>query len=88
MNPFVIESSALVASVIGLSAAGIAALPRLPVNLKELRKSGEQGFDTLIVTDYLIAQGIAINEDGAFTTGWRCAVRTRRPRPKARSTGW
>jgi type IV secretory pathway VirB4 component len=70
MNPFVIESSALVASVIGLSAAGIAALPRLPVNLKEVRKSGEQGFDSLIVTEYLVAPGITCNEDGAFTTGW------------------
>ena len=71
MNPFVIESSALVATVVGLSAAGMAAIPRLPVNLKELRKSGEQGFDSLIVTEYLIAPGITFNEDGAFTTGWK-----------------
>jgi type IV secretory pathway VirB4 component len=71
MNPFVIESSALVATVIGLSAAGMAAIPRLPLNLKELRKSGDQGFDSLIVTEYLLAPGITCNEDGAFTTGWR-----------------
>jgi type IV secretory pathway VirB4 component len=71
VNPFVIESSALVATVVGLSAAGLAAIPRLPVNLKELRKSGEQGFDSLIVTEYLIAPGITFNEDGAFTTGWK-----------------
>jgi hypothetical protein len=70
MNPFLIESSALVAAVIGLSTAGMAAIPRLPVNIKELRKSGEQGFDSLIVTEYLIAPGITFNEDGAFTTGW------------------
>jgi len=70
MNPFVIESSALVAGVLGLSAAGLAAIPRLPVNLKALRKSGEQGFDSLIVTEYLIGPGITFNEDGAFTTGW------------------
>jgi len=71
MNPFVVGSSALVATVIGLSAAGLAAIPRLPVNLKELRKSGEQGFDSLLVTEYLIAPGITFNEDGAFTTGWK-----------------
>jgi type IV secretion system protein VirB4 len=70
VNPFVIESSALVATVIGLSAAGMAAIPRLPVNIKEQRESGEQGFDSLIVTEYLIAPGITFNEDGAFTTGW------------------
>jgi hypothetical protein len=71
MNPFVVESSALVATAIGLSAAGLAAIPRLSVNLKELRKSGEQGFDSLLVTEYLIAPGITFNEDGAFTTGWK-----------------
>ena len=89
MNPFVIESSALVATVLGLSAAGLAAIPRLPVNLKALRKSGEQGFDSLLVTEYLIACGITFNEDGAFTTGWTLTWSRRNdPRPRVPSTAW
>jgi type IV secretory pathway VirB4 component len=70
MNPFVLESFVLLTSVIALSAVGVAMIPRLPFSLKAARQQAAEGFDGLLVTEYLIAPGISFNEDGAFTTGW------------------
>jgi hypothetical protein len=71
VNPFVIESSALVATVIGLSGAGLALIPRMPRSIEAERSAAADGFDGLLTTEYLIAPGITLNEDGGFSTGWR-----------------
>ena len=42
MNPFVLESSALVASAIALSGAGIAMIPRIPLNIKAARQQAAE----------------------------------------------
>ena len=61
MNPFVLESFALLTSIIAISAVGVAMIPRLPFSLKAARQQAAEGFDGLLVTEYLIAPGISFN---------------------------
>lgn len=68
---FVVFGGLIVAIVLALIVLAFLGIPLAPYNIGKTRAASERGFDELLVPDYLIAPGITINEDGAFTTGWR-----------------
>jgi type IV secretory pathway VirB4 component len=73
MNLFLLAAWALVFVVAGLILLALRCIPRMPYSLKHTRQATASGFDELIVPEYLIScqPSITLNEDGAFTTGFR-----------------
>jgi hypothetical protein len=73
-DPYIFAAFGVVALLALVIVIAFLCLPRLPYNLRKTRQETEDGFDELIVHEYLIATepfSITFNEDGALTTGYR-----------------